>query len=373
MGGLVASKFLANSAANRSKTIAVFTLGTPFGGSAKTIQALETGNMITFTGVIPLYTNLVKSVGRNSFAAYQLLPTTSYYTMTGYYPINYNGTNITNVYSILSNRSWGKTSSGSTKTMFSAATSFHNSLGHGTNHITITGGVPVYTIAGAGIPTIATYNYGEGYVIDDATEVTYGDDTVITASALLGGNTRIFLYVKHMDLPKDDDVVAYIIGRISNLTGISVSQVNTMSTAYTDLGVDIADIIVNDRGWIMGMDNRRITIIAEGNSTVYHNGIEVVVDGETLFSSTGQEIGHAWRLSDTRVQYSLYAGNYTITTDGYVKIKFMNNGYYEGIYEYHINNESNCSITINGYNTAPVCTTNNVVIPPTVIHESELE
>ena len=48
MGGLVASKFLANSSSNRSKTTALITLGTPFVGAAKCIDVMETGNMITY-------------------------------------------------------------------------------------------------------------------------------------------------------------------------------------------------------------------------------------------------------------------------------------------------------------------------------------
>ena len=64
MGGLVASKFLANSSANRAKTTALITVGTPFVGSAKAIYAMETGRLVKFVSYI--YTETVKSVGKNS-------------------------------------------------------------------------------------------------------------------------------------------------------------------------------------------------------------------------------------------------------------------------------------------------------------------
>ena len=78
MGGLVAGKFLANSATNRSKTTALITLGTPFVGAAKCIDVMETGEMITFNplGVnITLFKNTIRDMSKNCYAAYQLLPT----------------------------------------------------------------------------------------------------------------------------------------------------------------------------------------------------------------------------------------------------------------------------------------------------------
>lgn len=78
MGGLVASKFLANSSANRSKTTTLITLGTPYVGAAKCIDVMETGDMIgvNILGLtISLFKNTIKDMSKNCYAAYQLLPT----------------------------------------------------------------------------------------------------------------------------------------------------------------------------------------------------------------------------------------------------------------------------------------------------------
>ena len=140
MGGLVASKFLANSSSNRSKTTALITLGTPFVGAAKCIDVMETGNMITYNplGVnISLFKNTIRDMSKNCYAAYQLLPTSKYYTKTGTYPLSVNGTNYSNATTQLKNTAWGKKSDGSVKPMFDTATTFHSSLFSGTTHITI--------------------------------------------------------------------------------------------------------------------------------------------------------------------------------------------------------------------------------------------
>lgn len=111
MGGLVASKYLANSAANRAKTKAFISIGTPFVGSAKCINVMDNGTLLEFLpeNANPFaYKTFVKNLCSCSYAAYQLLPTNKYYTTTGIYPIKVGGTNYSNPMAQLPNANWGK-------------------------------------------------------------------------------------------------------------------------------------------------------------------------------------------------------------------------------------------------------------------------
>lgn len=66
MGGLVAAKYLSNSETNRTKTEAFIAIGSPFLGSAKTINVMETGEMLTFWGM-DVYKKMIKEVAKNSY------------------------------------------------------------------------------------------------------------------------------------------------------------------------------------------------------------------------------------------------------------------------------------------------------------------
>ena len=373
MGGLVAAKFLSNSSTNRAKTKALITVGTPFLGSAKAIYAMETGKLVKFVDYI--YEETVKSVGRNSFAAYQLLPTTNYRSIIGIYPFTVAGASYSNCYTSLVNTSWGKTSTGSTKVMFSSAADFHSSLGLGNNHIIYTSGVPVYTIGGTGCSTIAAVNYNSNYTIDDITEVTYGDDTVLTTSAGNGMLDIAVHGVSHNELVKNDTVIYNIIDIISSETGISVSSARTLNRIEQARmqAMTSDNIVVNERGWLMGYDNRRITIIAEGVSSINLNGETLILANDKVLTKEGVVVGHFWTLGgNNRVQYSLYDGNYTFICDDYVKIKYMNSGYYDRVVEYEMNGIIS-AITIMGYDNSPVCIQSECELQPTsVYNESQI-
>jgi len=166
MGGLVAGKYLANSSVNRNKTTALITLGTPFVGAAKCIDVMETGEMITFSllGInINLFKNTIKDMSKNCYAAYQLLPTSKYYSITGTYPLSVNGTNYSTVTTQLQNTAWGKKSDGTVKPMFSTATTFHSSLFNGSTHITDYSDVSAYTLAATGEDTISKVSMNSNF------------------------------------------------------------------------------------------------------------------------------------------------------------------------------------------------------------------
>lgn len=111
MGGLVAGKFLASSAANRNKTAAYIAIGTPFVGSAKSINVMETGEVIAVPDIINSvvhFKETMRDMSRNCYAAYQLMPTSKYYTITGGYPITVNNVNYSNPLTKLKDAPWGK-------------------------------------------------------------------------------------------------------------------------------------------------------------------------------------------------------------------------------------------------------------------------
>ena len=73
MGGLVASKYCANSSANRGKVDKLITIGTPYTGSPQLVYVAETGDFN------PLLSNSkIKELVVNFPAVYQLIPTVRY-------------------------------------------------------------------------------------------------------------------------------------------------------------------------------------------------------------------------------------------------------------------------------------------------------
>ena len=94
---------------------------------------METGEMITFNplGVnITLFKNTIRDMSKNCYAAYQLLPTSKYYSITGSYPLSVTGSNYSAATTQLQNTAWGKKSDG---------TVLLKSAGYGTPDYTYTG------------------------------------------------------------------------------------------------------------------------------------------------------------------------------------------------------------------------------------------
>ena len=111
MGGLVAGKFLANSAVNRNKTAAYIAIGTPFVGSAKSINVMETGEIIAAPDIVNSvlhFKETMRDMSRNCYAAYQLMPMSKYYTITGIHPITVNNVNYLDPLTKLKDAPWGK-------------------------------------------------------------------------------------------------------------------------------------------------------------------------------------------------------------------------------------------------------------------------
>ena len=365
MGGLVASKFLANSSSNRSKATALITLGTPFVGAAKCIDVMETGNMITYNplGVnISLFKNTIRDMSKNCYAAYQLLPTSKYYTKTGTYPLSVNGTNYSNATTQLKNTAWGKKSDGSVKPMFDTATTFHSSLFSGTTHITNYSDVTAYALGANGENTISKVNMNSNYVITALTYSNSGDGTVLLKSAGYGMPDYTYTGTDHTGMVSDSTVISRVKNIITAETGVSPTT-RSMAEAssnndivFTSASTEVVGnmLSLNDRGWVNGADNKRINIFADSKSTLSVDGIMAIEENESVYNNNGVKIGSVWELGATgRKLYALYDGEYVIECNGDVKIEYMDSGYYEKVFEYESGRDI-ISIEIKDYSTKSV-------------------
>lgn len=115
----------------------------------------------------------------------------------------------------------------------------------------------------------------------------------------------------------------------------------------------VPSIEYNSRGWIVGKDNRRIIILTDLNSEVRIGNFTLTVSANHVYDENGNPVGNAWPLGNTgRVQYVLYNGVYTILTNSDTRIEYMNDGYYDNIYEYTVENDQ-IEIFIDGFGIAP--------------------
>ena len=372
MGGLVASKFLANSSANRAKTSALITIGTPFVGSAKCIDVMESGELVKnpVNGSY-LVTDVVKKVCGCSYAAYQLLPTTNYRNITGYYPISINGTNYSDC-AMLVNASWGHTPAGTVKPMVEGAYSFHNSLYIGNTFVLDYYNIPVYTLAGSLLNTVSKVNLNSNYYISSLSYSNSGDGTVLLSSAGYGTPDYYYNYVEHTDLVSHDTAIDRIKVLITTETGISaaIAANEQMDTTEKSSEIQFEELEINDRGWILGYDNRRINIIVDQEIEIYCGSTPLTVVGR-IYDTHGNVIGDAWHLDDSgRMQYVLNNGNYEFSIDGYARIEYLNNGYYDLVYEF--NTQGEATVFIEDYSEAPSCLQNSNMVLPTSIADEQV-
>lgn len=386
MGGLVASKFLDNSSANRSKTIALISLGTPYVGAAKCIDVMETGEMLKFPGLdFTIFKNTIRDMSKNCYAAYQLLPTSKYYSITGTYPLSVNGTNYSTVMTQLQNTAWGKKSDGTVKPMFSTATTFHSSLINSNTHIINHSDVTTYTIAATGEDTISKVSMNSDYEITALTYSNAGDETVLQKSAGYGVPDYTYSGTTHTGMVSDSTIISRIKTIITSETGVSAASVSNIESRiaddaiiYTSASVefDPNKITLNERGWINGANNKRINIYTDSDSTLLIDGVAVTEENERVFDKNGVKIGSVWELGSTgRKMYALYDGEYEISGTGIVKIEYMNDGYFESAIEYDSGVDV-MSINIGNFTTQSVsCSIDNEnveVLPSHIYTTTEL-
>lgn len=342
MGGLVAGKFLASSAANRNKTAAYIAIGTPFVGSAKSINVMETGEVIAVPDIINSvvhFKETMRDMSRNCYAAYQLMPTSKYYTITGGYPITVNNVNYSNPLTKLKDAPWGKKSNGTTKPMFDSAITFHNSLFSSNVHVTNFSDVTTYTLAATGKNTISKVNFNSNFGITGLTYSNAGDETVLAKSAGYGTADYMYTGVNHVGMVSNSVIISRIKAIITNETGVAASN-STSTNDRLDSTPHVSEmipdeVVMNNRGWIMGTDNKRINIYASTGATLLAESSLATEKDCFVFDSEGNEIGTVWNLGATgKKMYALYDGNYTITGSSFAKIEYMNDGYFEKVLEF---------------------------------------
>lgn len=337
MGGLVCSKFLDRSANNREKTKLFVAVGTPFVGAAKCINAMQTGEMIHID-ILDYYfaQDIIKTVSRNSYAAYQLLPNLRYTSVTGTYPLTVNGAGYASgAWSQLKKTEWAKTGTGDLKLMFDNAYNFHESLYNNNTHIKDHSDVLTYTIAGIGQDTIKQVNFDSNYNIVGLTTANTGDGTVLSTSA--GHGTPDFTVNAGHALIMNNNTVIQKICDYINLA-INSSDRNIRS-------IEEQSYIVNARGWIVGRDNKRINIYTDNMATITQNGMVLSEFSEKVVDHKGNIIGSVWKLGNTGKKfYSLFDGEYTVSGSSTIKIEYMEDGYYQKVLEYSNVDYDNCSV-----------------------------
>lgn len=331
MGGLVASKYLAASSANRAKVDKFISLGTPYTGSAKAVYAMETGKFVDLD--IDTILDIVKSLVCNFTSVYELLPTNRY---NGSY-IKNGSTNLsghTNHWNFLkaAARGWSRKSDGSIKPMFNSALSFHSSLLVNGTHIANSSLVDTYKIYGTNKDTISKVLYTSSGTVSGVEYANSGDGTVLRDSAInnstLGSDHIIGFNCGHMTMPDTNSVINEI-----------KSIINGTAKSTSVLTDKVEQQQVNEKGWIIGEDNKRINIMVYNNGKAdlrTSDGYNIISEGDSLYYLSDNEekvyVGSVWYLGNNSYQYSLFDGDYIVEQNSSkksnVKIEYLDSGYY---------------------------------------------
>lgn len=309
------------TAANRSKVDKLITVGTPYKGTPHLIYVAETGDFAFALSALGASTT-IKNLVQNFHATYQLAPSAAYQGgYIKYWSTEYNKSESDNF--VYTTRPWALTSSGSTKTMQSVANTFHSSPYVSGTHIASSNLVDSYLIIGRGKDTIQRVYYNDtGFVGQYYSND--GDGTVMYDSAVnnIAAN-RMKVYVDtHTGLVNHNDSVSHIINIISG------------TVAYSDVDEEIQ---VNDKGWLIGEDGRRVSVILDADADAElldETGEPMERIGNTLYRSDGTEAGTVWMRGNNEIEYFMRAGAFTIQADEAsavnrdLTVRYLNSGYY---------------------------------------------
>lgn len=327
MGGLVASKYCANSATNRNKVDKLITLGTPYTGTPELIYVAETGDFNVFASIAAIGQGVVKDLVSNFHCTYQLAPTTRYGNNYGSYikkgSTSYSGNAARTFYST---RPWAMMSSGSTKPMYSAATTFHSSLIISGTHIANGGLVDTYKIVGKNYDTKSIIKYDANGNYDDFEVTNAGDGTVPRYSAsntesVTAANQIYEVTSKHLDLIKNQDALNYVVDIING----------TVSRSYA------VSSEINEKGWLLGEDNKRIYISVGSDDfvNIYDGAGKLLsLDGDDVYNSDGELVGLVGIVGQGDLKYCLRNDSYRVETESdlnvsRILVEYQDNGYYE--------------------------------------------
>ena len=389
MGGLVASKFC-TIAENRNKVDKLITLGTPYTGTPELIYVAETGDFNVWASLAAFGNGTIKDLVKNFHCTYQLAPTTRYQNNYGTYIkrglLTYAGADARSFYA---KRPWATidgTSTGTTKTMFSSATSFHNNLIASGTHIANSSLVDTYKIVGEGIDTKSLIVYSSDGIYENFEANNSGDGTVPRYSAsntqsITNTNKVYRVTCDHMQLINNAEVNEYIKAIIDG-TIATTASVNAISDNPT----------LNEKGWIMGEDNKRIYITVSALNDVEISdeaGNPVSVSNGYIYNNRGDRIGYVGVVGNNGLKYCLNNGNYTVNilnsqSIPSIKVEYQDNGYYEHIISYDSLNVSEVMLNISKYgdfevtcvampnSTYSAYSADNIIVPSHVMTESEL-
>lgn len=248
----------------------------------------------------------------------------------------------------------GKKADGSVKPMFDGAVKFHQSLYINNEHIIKNSDVNVYTLSGSNYNTKTTVILNSSYEIVDFEYSPDGDGIVLRRSAGFGTPYKNYPNVSHIGLVSNNMVISDVISIINN----EISALNTVNytSILTQTNLIEAEAVptTNDRGWPLGLDNRRINIYADCSGVLSYNGETVIEYAEKAYTTNGNILGDVWQLGNTgRKMYVLYDGEYMLKNSSQVLVKYMNNGYYDKIVEI-TNDDIDINVIVRDYSSKEI-------------------
>jgi pimeloyl-ACP methyl ester carboxylesterase len=231
MGGLVASKYIANKQANADKVDKFITLGTPYYGAPKALYMMETGEVSSWIKN-QVISKVIRELAPNMKSIYQLFPTDKSFDDDQYYvQVRYDNTFRKNEYKKLS---YAKTlqfykdfrSEWLNEDHYSLAEEFADSLTAQSSRINL---VDRYFIVGDQVSTIGvvvpevneTWNRsGYEYAHIDDTKPINGDGTVPVMSANMHSSTNpdktYYIKEKHDALASNQTVINQVLNILDN-------------------------------------------------------------------------------------------------------------------------------------------------------------
>ena len=401
MGGLVASSFLKNSEYS-NLVDKVITIGTPYLGAPAVLHALETGQFFDIDYFVPPsitdddYRNAVDlelCLGTmrtfNNFPSiYETLP-----IERGFWPyirVDDSLLDLVGTQNFLQNCAWGKQSDGSPKQMFNDAIDFHNSLMYNGKHITDLTGYDVYRIYGTGTDTIEQCEYrssgqSSNYQYRGPILNAIGDGVVPSTSATNNFSTMQisipFNGVSHNELI-DPELAP-------NVFACIVQIINDTYNAARSAAPE-----ANDRGWLIGYDNKRITVVVDGPGSYLEilsattiqtaDGQQVVRQNNKLYleqaDGTRTEVGTIWQAGSESAMFFMRNENFVFSVNTQVdsvRVEYSDSGYYEKVLTYDTSNASSATVSVSNYDSKNVTCVRNgaglsAVVSPTELPQDQL-
>jgi pimeloyl-ACP methyl ester carboxylesterase len=234
MGGLIASKYLANKQSNADKVDKFITLGTPYYGAPKALYIMENGEVSSWMNN-QVISKVIKEMAPNMKSIYQLFPTKKYFEGNPYYvQVRYDNTFRKNEYKKLSYANTHQfyqdyRTEWLNEDHFSLAEDFAESLIDNMSRIN---SVDRYFIVGDQVSTIGvvvpelneTWNRsGYNYAHIDDTKPINGDGTVPVMSANMNKDTdpdkTYYIQEKHDSLANNQTVIRQVVNILDNRPG----------------------------------------------------------------------------------------------------------------------------------------------------------